>query len=304
MAVYREVIETPGDQSFRLLHWRESLAEVLLCEGANTEVPMVGRGDHWHAHGPVELTFIRSGSGTRFIGDHIGSISPPELVLLGANLPHYWSGLRPSSGIAVQLSLSPSSTLTQLSEAKELATLWEQSCRGLLFPRSTALRAGEQLDAMLHAPPLKRLAILLDIFGELVNESGDATLLCDQVYALSPRGRHQEKVSHAIEILLADFAHELSVDDIADAVELPSVTLSRYFRRYTGRSLIEFLNEVRIDQARRMLLESEEPIGTIALAVGFGNLSHFNRQFRKKTGYAPRDYRKSRVTPTSAIANL
>jgi AraC-like DNA-binding protein len=267
-------------------------------------VPMVGRGDHWHAHGPVELTFIQSGSGTRFIGDHIGSIATPELVLLGANLPHYWSGLRPSSGIAVQLSLSPSSTLAQLSEAKELGALWEQSCRGLLFPRTTARRIGERLDAMLHASSLKRLAILLDIFGELAAESGDAMLLCDQVYALSPRGRHQEKVSHAIEILLSDYEKELAVDDIADAVELPAVTLGRYFRRYTGRSLIEFLNEVRIDQARRLLVETEEPIGTIALAVGFGNLSHFNRQFRKKTGYAPRDYRRSRVTPTSPLANL
>jgi AraC-like DNA-binding protein len=304
MAVYREVIETPGDQSFRLLHWRESLAQVLLCEGTDTQVPMVGRGDHWHAHGPVELTFIRSGSGTRFIGSHIGSISPPELVLLGANLPHYWSGLRPSSGIAVQLSLSPSSTLAQLSEGKELAPLWDQSCRGLLFPRSTALSIGKRLDAMIHTSPLKRLATLLDIFGELAAQSGDATLLCDQVYALSPRGRHQEKVSHAIEILLADYENELSVDDIAHAVELPAVTLSRYFRRYTGRSLIEFLNEVRIDQARRLLIESDEPIGTIALAVGFGNLSHFNRQFRKKVGHSPREYRKSRVTPTSTMANL
>lgn len=294
MAVYREVIEPPSDQSFRLLHWRESLAEVLLCEGPSTEVPIVGRGDHWHAHRPVELTFIQSGSGTRFIGDHIGSISPPELVLLGANLPHYWSGLKPSSGIAVQLSLSPKSVLSQLSEAKELASLWELSCRGLLFPRTTALRVGERLAAMLRASPIKRLAILLDILGELAMESSSAMLLCDQVYALSPRGRHQDKVSHAIEILLADFANELSVDDIATAVELPAVTLSRYFRRYTGRSLIEFLNEVRIDQARRMLVESDEPIGTIALAVGFGNLSHFNRQFRRKTGQSPREFRVTR----------
>lgn len=290
MAIYRELIETPDDQSFRLLHWQDSLANVRMCVGSDASVPITGRGERWHAHRSMELTFIASGGGSRFVGDHIGAIGPPELVLLGPDLPHYWSGLNESHGASVQIHPSQ---LGELSEAVALQPLWELGQRGLLFDPETAAAAGAELQHMVGQPPLRRLATLLAVFDHLLAASNQAQLLCSKPYAVNSRARHQDQVSHAIEILLSDFDQPLTVQQISAAVELPAVTLSRYFRRYTGRSLIEFLNEVRIDHARRLLIESDQAIGQVALAAGFGNLSHFNRQFRRKAGCSPREFRMS-----------
>lgn len=84
-----EHIEVPASQSFRLLRWDDSLSNVMECLGNGQVRPISGSGDHWHAHRAIELTYIETGSGTRFIGDSIAPIQTPELVLLGSNLPHY-----------------------------------------------------------------------------------------------------------------------------------------------------------------------------------------------------------------------
>ena len=72
----------------------------------------------------------------------------------------------------------------------------------------------------------------------------------------------------------------------------------RYFRRVTGKTFVEFVNELRVGRACRLLTESERPVTEIAYTVGFGSLSNFNRRFRELRGMNPRAYRASRAELT------
>ena len=73
---------------------------------------------------------------------------------------------------------------------------------------------------------------------------------------------------------------------------MSKATFERHFKSHTGKTLTRFLIEVRIDSARRSLIETNLPIGEIAFASGFNNLSHFNHQFALIQRETPGAFRK------------
>ncbi len=291
MPIYREPIETLPDQSIRLLRWNASLADVRVCISPRRSVPLEGSGARWHSHREVELTYVHSGAGVRFCGDHIGEIHSPELVLIGADVPHYWSGLTESSGVALQWDVGSGGALGSLRETARLGALWEASCRGLLFPKRVAVSVGEVLRDLPRRSNLRRLADLLGVLDQLASDAHLATRLSSKPFVVGSQAAHADTVSRTIDLLLGHFHESLSLDDLSQAVGVSRATLCRAFRRCTGRSVVAFLNEVRIDYAKRRLIESDESIASIAFAAGFSNLSNFNRRFRKVMGKNPRAYR-------------
>ena len=304
MPVYHEIIESSPSQSFRLLKWEDCLANVQMCAGRNESITIEGSGDRWHSHRAIELTFIKSGEGIRFVGDDIGIIEPPELVLIGANLPHYWSGLNASAGAAAQFEVDPRSGLHSLPEMAALEPLLATAQHGLLFESDMANEFGERLRRMSALNPLGRLAELLTVLADLSQRVDDALLLSKKPFTLTATSPRADEVSKAIDFLIDHFQEDLAVDDICQAVGLSRATLSRCFRRYTGRSVIEFLNGVRIDHACRLLVETPNSISDIAFRSGFGNLSHFNRQFRRARDLSPRDYRGLRQMGALDLKNI
>ncbi|QDU89580.1 Arabinose operon regulatory protein [Pirellulimonas nuda] len=294
MPVYRETIETPPGQSLRLLRWEKSLAGIRVCTGPHRSAAIVGSGNRWHAHKAFELTLVQTGQGVRFCGDHIGAVDPPELVLIGGDLPHYWSGLDASSGSSVQFEAGPRSTLAAFPEQSALRPLWEGARHGLLFSKQDSAVIGQRLARMPALSPLGRLAELMGVLEQLRVARPRAHSLSSKPFTLGLHAPHSDTISRAIALLVDHFEEPLSVDDVAEAVGLSRTTLCRYFRRYTGRSMVAFLNEVRIDQAQRMLVQTDLSIAQVAIQAGFTNLSHFNRRFRRALGATPREHRRSR----------
>jgi AraC-like DNA-binding protein len=262
-----------------------------MCDGPDESTSIEGSGERWHAHRAVELTFIESGEGIRFVGDNIGTIEPPELVLIGTNLPHYWNGLENSSGVAAQFEIDVGNGLHLLPEIVSLNPILETAQHGVLFDTDIAAKFGNRLRQMSTLDSLSRLAELLKVLAELSDEVVNARPLSQKSFTLTATSPNADEISHAVSLLTDHFQEDLTVDDICQAVGLSRATLSRCFRKYTGRSLIDFLNSVRIDHACRLLIETSESIGDIAFQSGFSNLSHFNRQFRRTIGHPPREYR-------------
>lgn len=292
MTVYREHIEPPPHESFRLLRWQGSLNDVEVCLADATHVPFVGSGKHWHAHTVAELTFIGEGNGSRFIGDHIGNIRAPELVLVGANVPHYWSGLEESRGYSVQVDLESHEARRVFPELRQLDDLLAVSTRGILFDPELAIRVGEQMQRMEKSTGLARLTMLLELFCDLnALDPSSYQLLCEKPFTLHSETPHSHAVSKAIGLVIEHFHEDLTIEDLCEAVNISRATLCRHFKQYTGHTPVGFLNGVRIDHARRMLVEETWPISEIAIRCGFNNLSHFNRLFLRQTGATPSQYR-------------
>jgi AraC-like DNA-binding protein len=107
---------------------------------------------------------------------------------------------------------------------------------------------------------------------------------------LSPQ--FEEKLEKIIEYLKDNYKDEVSREGLAATINLHPDNLSRLFIQYTGETIGNFINELRIREASRLLIETDESVINIALSVGFENLRTFNRIFRKFMNNSPDRYRK------------
>lgn len=264
--------------------------------------PCFERG--WHYHPEAELTLIQEGSGRRFVGDHIGYFEPGDLVLIGPNLPHTWrteSVPLPGHGRARSLYVHFRSgwleeTSRCLPELHEIRKLLARAAQGLGFTgpeREPAARALQRLPGL---SGLRRLTVFLELLnglaesggGEPLSGAGFAPLLdewsCERIHKIH---------KHVYENFRGGIAHQ----DLARLVGLSPAALSKFFRRTTGRTITAFINEVRVSEVARLLIDSSDSVTEIAYASGFESLAHFNSTFRHLKQLNPSRFRELHRKP-------
>ena len=288
MSIHVETITPLAGLSFRLHRWRDNLREVEQFTADGRVVPFEGAGDYWHLHREMELTLIERGGGLRLVGDHIERFNGPELELLGPHLPHCIQGLRRSTGISMQFHWPLDHPLRALPEFALLAPLWDRARRGLVFGPAVCKRIGPELLAMPRLSAAGRLGMLLQVLSELAAlPSSKSRTLSRMPFSVREGERHQAGIERVIRRVLGQYAGPLPLSEALRLAAMSKATFERQFPRYTGCTLTEFLNRVRLDHARRLLLGSGESISAIAYAAGFNHLSHFNRLYRRLYGTSP-----------------
>lgn len=254
-------------------------------------------GSPWHFHPECELTLIEASHGLRFVGDHIARFEAGDLVLLGPNLPHYWSNSPDWHGTA-------SSVVVQFAEgflgeaglaAPELAPmrrLLARAQRGLQFSGAAAEEAGRRMRGLPELGPLPRLAALLEIFHVLT--TAPAVALSSAGFAPGLTGEDEARLARVLRYVNEAAAEGVRQPEAARRAGLTPAAFSRYFRRKMGHTFEAFVNEVRVGRICRGLLdEPGRSVAEIAFAAGYNNLANFNRQFRRRTGLTPGAFRRS-----------
>ncbi|OAS82719.1 AraC family transcriptional regulator [Metabacillus litoralis] len=107
----------------------------------------------------------------------------------------------------------------------------------------------------------------------------------------SPSTMH-ERISEVVRYINNNYMYELSLQSVADKFYVSPYYLSRFFKEVTGFTFVEYLNNVRIKEAKKLLESSSIKVNLIYKKVGFGSVTHFGRVFKAVTGYAPLHYRK------------
>ena len=292
MGLFFEKIGLAASQSFRLLKWTDNVRQVELCLGKGDTDSIPGAGEQWHFHPEMELTLITAGAGIRFVGDHMESFQAPDLVLIGTNLPHYWSGLNNSSGYAIQFSVAKNNPLWQLKEIKELSKLFKQASNGIHYNKTIARSLINKFVLMEQCSPAKQLGLFIEILDDLCNcEESERNSLSEKDFSISVAAQHLNGISDSILYLLNKFDQDVSFDDLLKISHMSKSTFCRQFKRHTGKTYNKFLNELRIDHSRRLLVETVEPVTNVAYQSGFRNLSQFNRKFLEHCGVTPKAYR-------------
>lgn len=250
----------------------------------------------WHYHPEFELTYIAQSSGKRFIGDHVGDFSAGDLVLLGPNLPHFWRNDddQPIDGIAeafvIQFSESINESMFRmLPEAERITQMLHRSRYGILFSESFRQRIGPKIERLLNQHGMNKVIDWLRILDELSLDN-DAVLLASDSYQLSPSEAETDRMKRVLEFMLYNFRREIRIDQIASVAGMAPAAFCRYFRKRTNKSFVEYLNELRISHARKLLTRADMSVGQVGLECGFNNISHFHRQFRQQTGTTPLKY--------------
>lgn len=249
----------------------------------------------YHVHPEIELTLIQSSRGTRFVGTHIAEFGPGDLVLVGSNLPHCWrnddTNRDPARSIVLQF--RPDFLGESLWQAPELASvrrLLDRSRAGLRFLGGTAERAADQLQHLAQAEPLERLTGLFTTLHALA--------ISPEVRPLDPAAATLssadcERINRVYEYVAEHFQGSIRLDEAARLVCMTPQAFCRYFKKTTRKTFIELVNEYRVRYAsQRLLGDRDRSVSEVCFESGFGNVSHFNKQFRLLTGHSPLQYRR------------
>jgi len=252
----------------------------------------------WHCHPEYEIVFISNGKGKRHIGDHISYYEDGDLIFLGPDLPHFsfTQGLNEEhTEIVVQLKEDfLGQDFLSRPEMAAIQQLFERSKQGLTFSGETKRLIGQRLEDMMPLNGFERLIKLLRTLN-LMATSDEYEMLNVSGYALEVNAQDHDRMKMIYEYVEEFFREEVNLDEASRRISMTTPAFCRYFKRLTGKTFTQFVNEFRVAHACRLLADEHISIAGISYESGFNNLSHFNKQFREITGASPREYRKSRT---------
>jgi AraC-like DNA-binding protein len=249
---------------------------------------------HWHFHPEYELTFITSGTGRRFAGDSIEEYAPGDLVLTGPDLPHTYEShesATPAEAVVVQFRrdfLGPE--LFSGPDLAPIGTMLARASTGLCFPAPRLAGIDTTLRGLPERPGPERTIDLLHALLRLAR-SDNIRQLASPGYRPTLNHATHDRLDEVCRYLHAHYPEPIILGDVARVAHLSPAACSRFIRRTMGRTLTEYLNELRIGAACRLLAETDRQVADIATASGYPNLANFNRQFRRLKATTPRAYR-------------
>lgn len=131
---------------------------------------------------------------------------------------------------------------------------------------------------------------LLTILYELSND-GNPRILCSSTFNKQDDSSESRRIQKVIAYLNSNYQKEIRLLDVANYVNMSEVSFSRFMKKRTGKNYIEYLNDLRLGIASRYLVDSSKTIAEISYECGFNNLSNFNRIFKKRKGFTPKEFR-------------
>ena len=257
-----------------------------------------------HYHPEIEINFISKGKGNRrIVGDHIGEIDDLELVMVGPHLPHCWSNYKCKTKRIHEITIQFNQDFFDQSLLKRqilnpINELIKHSIRGILFSRETA---EELKDRFLKLSSLKGFESFIEIL-QILNHLAEAK---NTTYLSSYSIEHETFTDNDSMKIIHDYVHKnydkkITLDDVAKITNMSNVTFNRYIKKRTGKTFINYLNEIRIGYATRWLIEKDKTISEIAFDTGFNNIANFNKVFKSIRNCTPSEF-KSEFTGIKKI---
>lgn len=249
---------------------------------------------YWHYHPEIELVYVNGGSGKRHIGSHLSYFHDGELVLIGSNLPH--------EGFTHRLSNYITETVVQMNqdflgehffdipEMKHIRLLFERSKLGLSFYGPSKAHIGNKIEALPKLNHFHQILSILEILNDMAI-STDFNKLNSEGYSLEIVSQDNDRINIVMNYIRDHFKESIKLSDIADLISMTVPSFCRYFKKITGKTFTQLLNEYRLVHASKLLAEKKISINEVCFESGFSNYSHFNKQFLKFTGKSPSSYR-------------
>jgi len=249
----------------------------------------------WHYHRELELIYFNKGHGKRYIGSHMSYFKNGELILIGAFLPHY-SFVDPiekgQKKVSVQLREGfPGVSLLMFPEMQSVKALLEKTRRGISFYGDTKRKVGLKIEKLEGMEPTERFIALLEILSDL-SQSEEYNVLNSGDYQLEITPQDNERLQEIFNFVRENFKRQISLEEITEEISMTPPAFARYFKKNTGKTFTQFVNEYRLVHASKLLAEKPTSITDICFESGFNNFSHFNKLFKEYTGKSPSDYRK------------
>lgn len=252
-----------------------------------------------HVHKEFELNFVEHCKGARrIVGDHMEVLGEYDLVLVGGGIEHTWEQheCESESIREVTIQFSPDlfgDVLLGKNQMASLRALLENSLNGIAFSMPAIMRIYTRLNDLLQTQPgFYRVIKLMELLYELSLEE-DFHLLATSSFAHVSHSADSRRVRKIEEYINTHFKEEIRLQDLADLVGMTTTSFSRFFKLRTGRTVSDYIIDIRLGYAARLLADSTTSVVEICYECGFNNVSNFNRIFKKRKGCSPTVFRST-----------
>jgi len=253
-----------------------------------------------HKHAELELNYVENAAGARrIVGDSVEVIGNYDLVLItGRELEHVWENYHCTSEqireITVQFSsdLLPEGLLNK-NQFKSIKIMLEKAQNGLAFPLNTIMAIRPFLNSLSHeSQEFYAMVHFLSMLYELSLSDEVRTLASSSFTHLEPTSESR-RVQKIHDYLMEHYTDDIRLSQLAALVGMSDVSFSRFFKLRTGKCITDYLIDIRLGSAIRMLVDSTQTVAEICFKSGFNNISNFNRIFKKWKGCTPKEFRES-----------
>lgn len=253
-----------------------------------------------HNHSVYELNFVENAKGVRrIVGDSQEVIGDYDLCLITSpDLEHVWEQNECHSDdireITVQFDFSMSDeTLFGRNPYASITRMMQEAKKGLSFPLQAIMKVYGMLDTLSSVKDgFYAVQQLLTILYEL-SRCEKARTLASSSYAKVTVEDDSRRILKVKNFISKNYMDELRLPELASLAGMSSSAFSRFFKLHTGRNISEYIIDLRLGYAARMLVDTAKSISEIGFDCGFNNLSNFNRIFKKKKGCSPSEFRES-----------
>ncbi len=253
---------------------------------------------NWHFHPEFQIFMVLKGRGTRFIGDNIKPYKEGDITFTGPNLPHLWrsdgevgSHNTYSEGIVVYFHENfIGDIILQKEEGIKLRRLFKESVRGVSVHGRTAAKVQRMLKRLPDLHGFDGVLELFKILNVLCNTE-EIELLASPGYTNSLKEGDTERMNRVYEHVMKHFKRKIALSELAELTNMTPTSFSRYFKAHANKTFSEFVSEIRIGQACKLLIEQKMNASQACYESGFQTLSNFNKQFKSITDRTPIAYK-------------
>ena len=248
----------------------------------------------WHYHPEYELTLIVKGKGKRLIGDHHEYFESGDLVLIGPGLPHTWVSDRNMKGkceaIVIQFSKDFMERFAGLEELSAIHKLLLNTKQGISINDSKSSNVKNLIKQLPEKKGIEKITDLLCILHNL--STLKQTSLASSFYQPLKGNENEKRINKVCQYIQKHAAETLTIHNAAALIHLSPSAFCKFFKRMTGKTFSDYVNDIRIANVCNDLLATDKQIATIAFENGFETLTYFNRIFLNKKNIRPNGYRK------------
>jgi AraC-like DNA-binding protein len=249
----------------------------------------------WHQHIEYELILFTEGEGTAFIGNYIGAFKTDDIFFLGSNLPHTFQKAHKelvTSAVVVQFTEEFwGKEFMGLPECKAVKKLFDTAGQGLKIAGHCRQQLNPLIRELEQLQGFARIIRLCECLQLIANAQEFNTVSTQEVKTF--QARNKDRIDKIFQYTIENFQEPIALADVAGTAGMSIPAFCSYFKKSTKKTYIDFLNEIRIGHACKLLIDTQKSVLEICYESGFNTLANFNKQFLKMKQITPSGYRKN-----------
>ena len=257
--------------------------------------------NRWHLHLELELIHFKKGEGTQFIGDNIKRFKSGDVVLVGANLPHYWrfddiffeeeaKGMTDIRVVHFSENFLGEEFL-QLPENNNIRAVFDKAKRGLQIQGKERQKIAEILEQLLFVEGTQRIILMIEALA-IISSGKQFSILSSIGFKPDNLVQESDRINAIYEYSLKNFKRKIQLEEIAEVANISPNSFCRYFKSKTRKTYSQFLIELRVGHACKLLIENNQCLKRLCYESGFNNFTSFHKYFKTITGKSPLIYQK------------